>query len=85
MSLSTTGSSTTYQIISLGCCAITVLNIDEVKPFCDSRDLAYVEDYLKPFRRYDAGTKSTRNLPPMGILAGYEYLIRTRFPKPILF
>ncbi len=61
------------------------VNIEEIMPFCDERDMNYVENYLKPFRRYDSGTKSTHNLPPMDILAKYQGLIETHFPKPISF
>lgn len=61
------------------------VDIEGVRPFCDDRDLAYIDDWLIPFRKYDAGTKSTHRLPPVNLLAKYQGLIEKQFPKPILF
>lgn len=56
----------------------------ECEPFMDERDRAYTEKYLKPFYKYDCGTKSPYSLPKVD-LAKYRDLVEERFPEPILF
>ena len=58
-------------------------SIKRAEPFMDERDRRYAERYLKPFRRYDNGFKSTTFLPRVD-LAKYRALIEETFPHPIL-
>jgi len=58
-------------------------SIKRAGPYMDDRDRAYAERYLKPFRRYDNGFKSTTFLPRVD-LAKYRALIEETFPSPIL-
>jgi hypothetical protein len=58
-------------------------SIERAAPYMDDRDRRYAERYLKPFRRYDNGFKSTSFLPRID-LAKYRSLIEETFPSPIL-
>jgi hypothetical protein len=61
------------------------IEIRRAEPLMDARDRSYLERYLRPFRRYDQGTKSPCTLPPPTILDKYRDLIDRTFPAPILF
>jgi hypothetical protein len=52
-------------------------------PYMDARDLDYVQRYLRPFARYDHGTKSPLNLPQRRI-QDYRGLIEKTIPAPIV-
>ena len=52
-------------------------------PCMDARDLDYAQRYLRPFARYDHGTKSPHNVPQRRI-QDYRGLIERTFPEPIL-
>jgi hypothetical protein len=60
------------------------IEIPRTEPFMDARDRAYLERYLRPFRRYDQDTKSPWSAPPRTILDKYRDLIDRTFPAPIL-
>jgi hypothetical protein len=60
------------------------IEIARATELMDGRDRAYLERYLRPFRRYDQGTKSVCSLPPRTILDKYRDLIERTFPSPIL-
>lgn len=60
------------------------IEIPRAAPLMDARDRSYLERYLRPFRRYDQGTKSVCSLPPRDILAKYRDLVEAAFPGPIL-
>ena len=53
------------------------------QPLMDERDREYFERYLKPFRRYDQGTKSVHRLPSKGI-RDYSDIVRQYFPPSIV-
>ena len=59
-------------------------SMKDVEPFLNEKDRQYRDRYLKPFRRYDNGTKSYTHLPKVK-LAKYRDLIEETFPQPILF
>jgi len=52
-------------------------------PYMDARDRDHVFRYLRPFARYDQGTKSPLNLPQRRI-QDYRGLIEKTFPAPIV-
>src|SRR5262249_20756783 len=60
-------------------------NVDlrDVAPLMDVRDLAYSERYLVPFQRFDGGFASPFFLPRVD-LARYRDLVERSFPQPIL-
>jgi len=58
-------------------------SIRQAEPYMDDRDRRYAQRYLKPFRRYDNGFKSTTSLPRID-LAKYRALVEETFPHPIL-
>ncbi len=53
------------------------------EPYMDARDRAYTERYLRPFARYDHGTKSPLNVPRRRI-EDYRPLVERVFPDPIV-
>jgi len=57
--------------------------IDAAAPYMNARDLDFTERYLRPFRKYDMGTKSVWHLPPPRILEKYRDLLEKTFPGPI--
>jgi hypothetical protein len=61
------------------------IEIPLAAPLMDARDRAYLDRYLRPFRRYDQGTKSPCALPPRTILDKYRDLVDRAFPDPIPF
>lgn len=50
----------------------------------DEKDREYTERYLRPFQKYDKGTKSIYNLPKNSV-EKYRALIEDMFPSPIPF
>lgn len=57
---------------------------DACEPYMDARDREYNERYLRPFARYDQGTKSPLNLPQRR-LADYRQVVERALPASILF
>jgi hypothetical protein len=60
------------------------VDLDECRPFLDERDTRYAEQYLTPFRRCEARTKSMVHLP-VPRHTDYRDLIEDAFPQPVLF
>lgn len=58
------------------------IDITKCEPYMDVRDREYLERYLRPFARYDHGTKSPYNVPARRI-DDYRPLIERIFPAPI--
>ena len=57
--------------------------LDTIAALGDRRDKRYADSYLKTFRRYDIGTKSSTRMPSVD-MTRYRALIEQRFPAPIL-
>ncbi|MBV8281968.1 MAG: hypothetical protein JO347_07890, partial [Candidatus Eremiobacteraeota bacterium] len=60
------------------------IDVDRCEPLMDERDREYATRYLRPFQKYDQGSKSAFRLPTK-TLTDYRELIETLFPKPILY
>ncbi len=60
------------------------IDIDGSTDLMDDRDLEYRERYLRPFYRYDQGSKSPYYRSPRR-LEDYRDLIESYFPEPIAF
>jgi hypothetical protein len=60
------------------------IEIPLTTPVMDPRDRSYLDRYLRPFRKYDQGTKSPCSLPPRNILEKYRDLVDGMFPGSIL-
>jgi hypothetical protein len=60
------------------------LDISDAEQYMDARDLKYAEQYLKPFRVFDAGFKSQYWMPEID-MARFKDLVYQYFPQPILF
>jgi hypothetical protein len=58
------------------------INVKSCEPYFDARDRDYAQRYLRPFSRYDHGTKSPYNVPPRR-LEDYRAVIDRLFPEPI--
>jgi hypothetical protein len=58
--------------------------VDRAEPFMDTRDRAYLDRYLLPFRIYDQRSKSPCRLPSPAVLEAHRGLIEAAFPHPIL-
>jgi hypothetical protein len=58
------------------------IDIARCEPYMDARDRAYLDRYLRPFARYDHGTKSPYYVPARRI-DDYRPLIERIFPSPI--
>jgi hypothetical protein len=59
------------------------IRLEVCAPLMDERDRAYSERYLKPFQRYDQGTKSHRL--PRHPLAAYRDRLEAVVPRSLLF
>jgi myo-inositol oxygenase len=60
------------------------VQLPQVIPLMDDTDLERYERLLRPFVRYDQGTKSPVRMPTVSLLA-YRDLIEDAFPDPINF
>lgn len=58
------------------------ITVAKCEPYMDARDRAYVERYLRPFARYDHGTKSPHYVPRRRI-QDYRAVIERTFPAAI--
>jgi inositol oxygenase len=58
--------------------------VDELRPYCDAKDLAHLDGCLARFQPFDMCRKSYRHLPRVD-MAKYRALIEDMFPEPILF
>ena len=54
------------------------------EPYMDARDRDYAERYLRPFARYDHGTKSPLSLPQRR-LDDYRHIVERALPATIVF
>ena len=59
------------------------IDMAKCEPYMDARDRDYVQRYLRPFARYDHGTKSPHYVPRRRI-QDYRSLIERTFPVPIV-
>ena len=57
--------------------------VAKCEPYMDARDRDYAQRYLRPFARYDHGTKSPHYVPRRRIQE-YRSLIERTFPSPIV-
>jgi hypothetical protein len=57
--------------------------VAECEPYMDARDRDYAQRYLRPFARYDHGTKSPHYVPSRRI-QDYRSLIERIFPQPVV-
>lgn len=60
------------------------LDIADAEAFMNDRDKKFAEAYLKPFRKFDVGSKSPEWVPTVN-MDRYRSLIHEFFPEPILF
>jgi len=60
------------------------IRIEICAPLMDERDRSYTERYLKPFQKYDQGSKSTDHVPARP-LAAYRDLLEAALPRNIVF
>jgi len=60
------------------------LLIDQSEYLMDARDRAYTERYLRPFRRFDQGSKSAYALPRTRI-THYRDLVEAALPRTLVF
>ncbi len=59
------------------------IRIEVCAPLMDERDRAYGERYLKPFQKYDQGSKSAQRLPTRS-LAAYRDLLESALPRSLV-
>ena len=60
------------------------IRIEVCAPLMDERDRDYTERYLKPFQKYDQGSKSAHHTPARPI-AAYRDLLDAALPRSIVF
>jgi hypothetical protein len=58
--------------------------VDELRTYCNAKDLAHLDGCLARFQPFDMCRKSYRHLPRVD-MAKYRALIEDMFPQPILF
>lgn len=58
--------------------------VENLRPYCDARDLVHLDGCLAAFQPYDLRRKSHRHLPTVD-MSKYREMVEEMFPEPILF